>query len=379
VEALAVAPEPQTEPPRPALRPGTRVTILTPCFWPEVRRGTERFVRDLSDGLLAAGHRPTLVTSHPGRPSRTVEDGLPIVRVPRPPDGRLRRRLFEDYVTHVPLAYAALRMSGAELAHATAPADALAAARWDGGPSVLSFMGVPDHAGLMAKRRRLEITQKAIARCDAVVVLSEAAARAFERWLGFEARVIPPGVDVDAFRPTPARRPEPTIVCAADIAEPRKNVPLLVRAFARVRRERPDAQLVLNRPRDPAAAIEGEGIELANLDTREALARAYGESWVSALPSVGEAFGLVLAEALACGTPVVGSDLGGIPEVLGGRDDVGRLFDGRDEEALARALLEALELAADPATARACRERAEELSVDRCVERYIDLYAELLR
>jgi glycosyltransferase involved in cell wall biosynthesis len=72
----------------------------------------------------------------------------------------------------------------------------------------------------------------------------------------------------------------------------------------------------------------------------------------------------------------VGTRDGGIPEVLD-RPEIGRLFGGEQPEALAGALLEALDLAADPGTARACRARAEELSIDRCVERYVALYREL--
>jgi phosphatidylinositol alpha-mannosyltransferase len=210
-----------------------------------------------------------------------------------------------------------------------------------------------------------------------VVALSEAAAREFERTLGIEARVIPPAVDLDAFTPGGERAEAPTIICAAAIEEPRKRVGLLVEAFALVRRERPDARLVLNRPRDPRAAPSGEGIEIADLDERAALADAYRSAWVSALPSLGEAFGLVLAEALACGTPAVSSRLGGMPEVIGDDERVGRVFDGDDPQDVARALLEALELAEDPATAAACRERAALFSTDRCTERYLALYREL--
>src|SRR2546426_7045888 len=51
-----------------------RVALLNPCYWPEVRRGSERVVRELADGLIAHGHKPRLITSHPGLPSRTLED-----------------------------------------------------------------------------------------------------------------------------------------------------------------------------------------------------------------------------------------------------------------------------------------------------------------
>jgi glycosyltransferase involved in cell wall biosynthesis len=230
-------------------------------------------------------------------------------------------------------------------------------------------MGIPHRQGLANRRLRLDLMLRALRAADAVVALSEAAARGFERWLGVEARVIHPGVDLATFAPGGERAAAPTIVCAASASEPRKRVGLLVEAFALVRRERPDARLVLSAP---AAFDAPPGVEWRNLDSREALADAYREAHVAALPSWGEAFGLVLVEALACGTPVVGSDRDAIPEVVG---DAGRLFSGDEPADLARALLEALELPPDPAAYRA---RAERFSTDRTTEAYLSLYRELL-
>ena len=166
--------------------------------------------------------------------------------------------------------------------------------------------------------------------------------------------------------------------CGAAIDEPRKRVDLLLSAFALVRRDRPAARLLLARPRSvaPIPGLDQPGVELVDVDDRAALAEVYRRSWVSALPSFGEAFGLVLIEALACGTPVVASNRDGMREVVD-RESVGRLFDG-DERALARSLLEALDLAEDPATRRACRARAEDFSSERTTDAYLALYAELL-
>lgn len=353
----------------------TRVALLNPVYWPEVRRGSERVARDLADGLIAHGDHVRLITSHRGLPRTTVEDGLEVQRLTRPPGGRrLERRMYEQHLTHVPLSYLALKRFAPDLAHPLFPTDALAATRWgreQGRPVVFSFMGVPHRQGLANRRLRKEIVVRACAEADAVVALSQEAADAFGYWLGVEARAIAPGVDLEAFVPDPAARATaPTILCAADPAEPRKRVALLAEAFALVREKHPTARLVLA-PRPGAAAPQGPGIEHRNLDTREQLVRANQEAWVHALPSFGEAFGLVLAEALACGTTVVGPT-----KAL--TDDVGEPFTGGDARALAITLVRALDRAQDPATPAACRARAERFSRAATTGAYRALYAELL-
>jgi glycosyltransferase involved in cell wall biosynthesis len=314
-----------------------------------------------------------------------MEDGLEVLRLPRPPDGRLLRRGYEPHLTHVPLSYVALRVGRDDVAHAMYPADALAAARWGrwtGHPALLSYMGIPDRPGLRQFRGRLEVVQRALEGCDAVVALSAHAADAFRYWLGYEPRVIAPGVDLHAFQPGPTRASAPTIICTAAAEEPRKHVGLLIEAFALVRSELPSARLVLSRPPDleqvrrSGIDVDAPGVAWENLDDTGTLAAAYAQAWVAALPSVAEAFGLVLLEALACGTPVVGYRDGGIPELI---DDarIGRLFDGLEAKALAAALLEVIELSGAPETAAACRAHAERYSTEACTERYVSLYEEL--
>jgi glycosyltransferase involved in cell wall biosynthesis len=338
-----------------------RVALLAPADWPEEGSDSARYARALGSALLRRGHEPHLITAHPGRPQQVVEDGLPITRNWRPPDSRLRRRGFEDYLTHVPFSYRSLMGGRFDVAVALHVTDALAASRWSertGGPAVFCHLGLPHRENLADRRGRLATMRRAVEGSAAVVAPSEAARTGFDRWLGVAARVIHPPVDLDRLQPG-ERSTTPTILCPADSREPNARVDLLVEAHHAVRRQRPEAQLEVRRPDDPAA-----------------LAAAYREAWVCATAARGEAFGLALAEALACGTPVVGADDAALPELVD-RPEIGRLFGGEDPESLATSLLEALALAEDPATAAACRARAEDFSAESCADAHLALYAEL--
>jgi glycosyltransferase involved in cell wall biosynthesis len=118
----------------------------------------------------------------------------------------------------------------------------------------------------------------------------------------------------------------------------------------------------------------GAGIAVATAASTPELAGAYRSATATVLPADDEAFGLVLLESLAAGTPVVAARSGACPEIV---DDerIGRLFDPGDPADLARAAGEALELAADPATAAACRAHARRWDWSVVVERYEALYA----
>jgi phosphatidylinositol alpha-mannosyltransferase len=361
-----------------------KVALLNPTFWPEVERGSERIMAQLARDLAARGHEPRVVTSHRGRPGTSTEYGYPVTRVARPPERLLGMRGFQPHLTHVPFSYAALSQGRYDLAHAFYPTDAAATTRWagrTGRPSVFSYMGVPRREVLAARRLSLALVSNAVNQSSEVVALSKAAADGMHRWLGKSARVIYPGADLELFTPGGSRAPEPTIACGAATEDGRKRVDLLARAFRLVRRNRPDARLLLAKPRgmpglaDQLSAI-CEGIEFYEGPPAK-VAEVFRSAWISALTSYQEAFGLVLVESLACGTPVVGTRDGGIPEIVD-RPEVGRLFDGDGEEAVAQALLEALELSQQSSTATNCRTRAQRFSTARCAADHVELYRELL-
>ncbi|MEA2425143.1 MAG: D-inositol-3-phosphate glycosyltransferase, partial [Thermoleophilaceae bacterium] len=324
-----------------------------------------------SDALIARGDSVRLITSHRGRPGRRDEDGLEVVRQFRPPERALNRLGFPPGTSHAPLAWLALRRGQDDVVQAWTAATAVAAAR-SGKPSVFVFQGVLDPADLAGRPRVHSMLLSAARRCDAVTAYSEVAAEAFATLMGVEARAIEPGIRLDAFTPGGRRNPAPAIFCAADAGEPRKRVRLLVDAFARVRRERPDAELWLMDTNDPSTA-GADGVRIVDPGAnRDELVRLYRSAWVSVLPAFREAFGLVVVESLACGTPVIGMrDGGAVPGILGtpGVEP--------DEASLATALLEAIEQPPDAGTAGACRARAGHHSIERCAERYEALYREI--
>jgi phosphatidylinositol alpha-mannosyltransferase len=198
---------------------------------------------------------------------------------------------------------------------------------------------------------------------DVYACMSEHALGKLRDDYGREGVLIPGGVDTSRFVPAPARTPEPTILYSGAIEEPRKGVATLLEALPLVAREVPDVRLQLSGPGDASALLAAappgaaERTDLLGTGTLDDQPGRYGRAWTCALPSLNDTFGLVLVEALACGTPIVAANNAALPELVQpGR--TGALCEHGDAESVARACVEAIELARDPATTDACRESA---------------------
>ena len=323
-----------------------RIALLHPTYWPEVRRGAERLVHDLAQWLADAGHEVSVLTTHRSAGTTSHEDGFQVVRAWRPPDMLLKRRAYEDYLGTVPAQALAVAQGGFDVAQGFFPVSAWAAhkARAFGGPPVVySKLGIPTRRYLVARRYRLPMNLTLAREAAECSVLSEAAAEPFRHYLLRDPDVIPPGVRCADFEVDEERAEQPTIVFAGSPSDARKRLPLLARAFTALRKRRPDVRLQVAGRREPWFQFDlPEGAEWVDGDRTEALARLLAAAHVAVLPAVYEAFGLVLAEALAAGTPVVAADSGASPEIV--TPAVGRLFAPDDVDALAQALEEALDL-----------------------------------
>lgn len=206
-------------------------------------------------------------------------------------------------------------------------------------------------------------------RADAVVVPSRGAAddlAALARLPATRITVVPNPVvtpELAALAAADLHHPwfqdgcSPVILAAGELA-PRKDFSTLIRAFARVRRRR-DVRLVIlgeGRKRGALVRLAGELGVADAMDLPGFMANPYpfmARAAVFALTSTLEGFGIVLAEALSLGTPVVATDCpSGPAEILqGGRHGV--LVPIGDDAALARALEQALDVPAPRAVLQA--------------------------
>lgn len=150
-----------------------------------------------------------------------------------------------------------------------------------------------------------------------------------------------------------------------------KGGPELLEAFARVRRDHPDAKLWVVSKHRPATAPPG--VTFHGLLGNEALARLYASASVFVLPTLREAFGLSFLEAMGFGLPCIGSRIEAIPEIVS-EGETGLLVPPRDVAALARAMATLL---GDPVRAKllgaAGRARAlQRYGWDRSASRILD-------
>jgi glycosyltransferase involved in cell wall biosynthesis len=213
----------------------------------------------------------------------------------------------------------------------------------------------------------LHMQARVARRLEHVITVSESSRRDIASDFGRPVErtdVIHNGIDTAVFRPLPAIRRAPKRLMATVSADaPLKGLRYLLLAFARLRQSHPDLELLLiGRPR-PGGATDALISELGIRDamtcvsgiSTETLVEHYAQATLAVVPSLYEGFGLPAGEAMACGLPVIATDAGALPEIVG---SAGITVPAGDADALAGAI-EALlrDPARREALGRAARQR----------------------
>jgi glycosyltransferase involved in cell wall biosynthesis/SAM-dependent methyltransferase len=362
--------------------------------------GGERVLREHALRLQKRGHEVTVLcrAPRPDAPNAVRLDGVEVLHLPADRSrpwawvfGPARRagRLAAGLAADVAIAYQPITASGV--------------VRRGCAPLVYVFLSSaaeeyrtrhlagPIHRAASTLLHRIE--GRVLARADRVVVLSEFSRDQLARCHALDpADVlrIPGGVDPAVFRPAEDRAAlrrvldlppgGPLLITVRNLV-PRMGLEDLIRAMAAVTAAFPEATLLLG----GAGPLRADLERLAETSGVAARTRFLGYVPEERLPDLLraadlfvlptrmlEGFGLVTVEALACGTPVLGTPVGATPELLGPLG-AGLLLSGVGPEPLAEGILRRLRAdAADPGAAaalrRACREHALTYDWERAVE-----------
>jgi phosphatidylinositol alpha-mannosyltransferase len=370
-------------------RRSLRIVQVSPYSW-DVPGGVQVHVRELSSHLRELGHEVCVLA--PGRRPGIRDDAIIVGRaVPVRGNGSVARISFGPQVGSV--VARALREFRPDIIHVhepLVPSVSMHAVLNAEVPVVATF-----HSNVGRERASSLWFQLAVPLIRPVwdkvarrIAVSEAARQSVTSRMGDgDLRIVPNGVDVARFAgATAARLPAGRHLVFVGRLEERKGFPVAVRAFEELAARYSDLRLL----------VIGDGAERDAVETLSPAARSRVEmlgrvdddrlaSYLKAAtiyigPATGgESFGIVLAEAMAAGLPIVASDIPGYRDVArDGKEAV--LVAAGDPGALVAGVARVLD---DPKLGKALGERgverAKEYDWDAVTERILGMYREVLR
>ena len=362
--------------------------ILFHCvyFPPEVG-GLESHVYYLARAMVDRGHQVAVLTSRslPGVLREEDMEGIRVVRTWFP------SRTPLGWTVHAlgSLPRTAALARWADVIHAQAFPSVVPGVlgRWvSGAPLVATFH--TSHFLIRARKPLWRPVLKTLVRLpEHVLAASGEIARVAEDLApGTRVEALANGVETSFFRRVEPSLPDPGLprIIVPRRLFPKNGVEYLVRAMPSILRETPVHAVLIGdgpeRGRLEALAAElGVEASLTFIGKRPHadMPGLLSSGTLAVIPSLMEATSVAALEAMACELPVAASRVGGLPEIVD--EEVGRLFEPGDPEALARAVVELLgdgDLAALGARAR---ERVvDRWSNDRLADRHLEIYRELL-
>ncbi len=224
-------------------------------------------------------------------------------------------------------------------------------------------------------------------RLDHIITVSEDSRRMNNADFGVPMdlqSVVYNGIDRNIFRPLKVKKNKKDIIFVGNIEDGKKGFVYLLKAMTMVKA---DVRLVVVDGGAPHRIVTNRLIDklglrskihFAGTATTEDLVKLYSQSAIAIVPSVYEGFGFPAGEAMACGVPVISSDGGALPEVVG---DAGIVVPARDHEALAEAIDTLInDEKLMKKYSKAGLERIERLfNWENAVKQMVDIYGELAR
>ena len=371
-----------------------RVGLNAEPLFQRIPTGVGVYALALCRGLVETGHADELVFFHADHDEDTSEiAALPVYRVAF---SLGRDRLYDAWMADRRPAPQSIA-GHLDVVHSTGPAipppgdAALVVTVHD-----LAPIRFPDRYPRRARALHKRGAHIAAAEAARIICPSRSTALDVEEFYGVERdriRVVPHGVDVaglgvsDAGRRWERRGIADPYVLWVGTQEQRKNVVAVLDAFSHLAGRHPELSLVLHGPNGWLGDEVGEGLQHRGLHgrtivsegslPRSELAALYARASVFVYPSLYEGFGMPVLEAMACGTPVVTSNISALPETAG---DAALLVDPLDDLALAEAITRILE---DPGLAedlsRRGRKRARSLTWGETARRTWAVYEEATR
>lgn len=248
------------------------------------------------------------------------------------------------------------------------------------------------HERLLIRRWHsfLSMQKKVVKKLHNIVTVSDCSRQDIAADFGIQPAgisLVHNGIDTDEFRPLPdiVRRPR-MLMATASADAPLKGLRYLLKAYARLLENYPDLELLLVSKLQPGGKTErlvkslgiADNVKFVSGISTQQMVRYYAEATIAVVPSVYEGFGLPAGEAMACGVPVISSDGGALPEVVG---DAGVIVAAKSVKALEHAIAKLLE---DPERRAqlsvAGRERmAEEFCWQVCAKQMTQYYEQVLK
>lgn len=369
------------------LRKTMKISIITTAFprWENDFRGI--FIFKAAQTIAKKGNQVTVVAMHnPGAKTRELIDQVTVIRPQYAPEKLeilqkdsagipavwkkhplARLLIIPFFFVHV---VACIKTSrNTDIIHANWTLSgfaALIASKILNKKYILTVQGSDIFEGKKIPLVR-NVTKTVLNQAGMVIALSSGLAHEVENFgiATSKVKIIPNGVDTTQFSYQERDTPNPNILYVGSLI-PRKGLDFLIRSIPILLKQNPNVTLTVIGEGEQRQEYE----ELANFlgisdkvfflgtQTQDEVSIIMRNAAVFCMPSLEEGQGVVFVEALASGTPCVGSRVGGIPDVIS--NDVGILVPPGDEKAIANAIYDLIsDTERWKVFSRASRKRAE--------------------